>query len=86
MNAARKLEPEIVALVEDEIVTALRRRPHTPLIRRDDGPLVCDVFSVEEIHEANMRHDRIYGWSKRWPTIYTNRRRLPETALPDDRP
>ena len=87
MNAAVKREPQIVAIVEDERISANRRRRDAPAtIRRDDSPLVCDVFSVKEILEANARHDRYYGWSKRWPTIFTNRRRLPETTLPDDRP
>ena len=87
MNAAVKREPQIIAIVEDERISANRRRRDAPAtIRRDDSPLVCDVFSAEEIRLANIQHDLKYGWSKRWPTIYTNRRRLPETAPPDDRP
>jgi hypothetical protein len=87
MNAAAKREPEIVSIAGAEITTALRRRRDSrPAFRDIEPPLVCDVFTVEEIHAANMRHDLKYGWSKRWPTIYTNRLRLPETALPDDRP
>ena len=48
---------------------------------RDEAPLNAGTFSVEEIAEANQRHDRIYGWSHGEPTHYTNLLRHPESVL-----
>lgn len=39
------------------------------------------VFSTEGILEANRRHDRHYGWSFEFPSLYTNLARLPETTI-----
>lgn len=47
----------------------------------DADPYVTGVFSVEEIKEANRRHDIVNGWSMTWPTVFTNSGRLPETFV-----
>lgn len=76
----------------NEDLTGSRRSPKRgpgrssflrPLLRIGD---VMDgsgagVFTPEEILEANRRHDRYYGWSFEFPSLYTNLARLPETTL-----
>ena len=49
--------------------------------RDSDVPLVCEVFTHEEILATNRRHDREYGWDNTMPRCYTNPRRLPETEI-----
>jgi hypothetical protein len=39
------------------------------------------AFTALQIAQANDRHDRAYGWSKDWPSLYTNPFRLPESFL-----
>jgi len=46
----------------------------------DEVPYVVDVYPLCDILSANVRHDRHYGWSNRWPRDFTNQRRFPETT------
>jgi hypothetical protein len=39
------------------------------------------AFTALEVEQANERHDRDYGWSREWPSLYTNRFRLTETVV-----
>ena len=48
----------------------------TPSAPTDSG-----AFTALEIEQANERHDRDYGWSREWPSLYTNRFRLPESVI-----
>jgi hypothetical protein len=41
------------------------------------------AFTALEIEQANARHDRDYGWSREWPSLYTNRFRLTESVIGD---
>jgi hypothetical protein len=41
------------------------------------------AFSADEIAKANLRHDRIYGFTVYYPNVYSNVRRLPETQIGD---
>jgi hypothetical protein len=50
------------------------------LKQRQETPLMVGAFTVQEILDANRRHDLQYGWNSRFPTIYTNAFRLPETV------
>jgi hypothetical protein len=39
------------------------------------------AFTALEVEQANARHDRDYGWSREWASLYTNPFRLPESVL-----
>jgi hypothetical protein len=39
------------------------------------------AFTALEIEQANARHDRENGWSREWPSLYTNPFRLQESVL-----
>jgi hypothetical protein len=49
--------------------------------KQEDVPLNTAVFTEKEILELNLRHDRFYGWSYEWKTLYTNYRRFPKTQF-----
>ena len=54
----------------------------TRLAPRSDVPLNVGTFSVEEIAEANRRHDRHYGFNLSQNNhAYTNLMRFPESVL-----
>jgi hypothetical protein len=48
----------------------------TPSDQTDSG-----AFTALEIEQANARHDRENGWSREWPSLYTNPFRLQESVL-----
>lgn len=47
--------------------------------RNDATPICVGAYSVEEIQVMNWEHDRRYGFSFAFPTLYSNVLRLPET-------
>ena len=48
--------------------------------KREDYPLVVSAFCVEDILEANRKHDSFYGWSYVFPNLYMNQFRFPESV------
>ena len=49
---------------------------------REALPPVKDCpFSEDEIKRLNWLHDRRYGWTMEFSTIYTNLGRFPETVI-----
>jgi len=49
------------------------------VFRQDDGPIIVGAYSVEEIKAFNAAHDRKYGWSVYFSSLYSNLQRHPET-------